>query len=113
LVQAPAARSEGNAIGLEALLAKCSGRGRSQHPGLSQTRAGGVTGGPCSVTQDPPRMISVLSGTSGCVGFLRSARPRGFQAYDAVGKLLGLFQDKRVAVEAITTDLNSTGDCSR
>ena len=28
----PAARSEGNAIGLEALLAKRSGRGRSQHP---------------------------------------------------------------------------------
>jgi hypothetical protein len=41
LVQAPAARSEGNAIGLEALLAKRSGRDRSQHPRLSQTRAGG------------------------------------------------------------------------
>ena len=37
----PATRSEGNAIGLEALLAKRSGRGRSQHPRLSQTRAGG------------------------------------------------------------------------
>ena len=41
-VQAPATRSEGNAIGLEAVLAKRSGRGRSQHPRLSQTRAGGL-----------------------------------------------------------------------
>jgi len=38
MVEAPAAGSEGNAIGLEALLAKRSGRG---HPRLSQTRAGG------------------------------------------------------------------------
>ena len=43
--------------------------------------------------QDPPRMISVLSGTNGCVGFLRSAGPKGFTAY---------FQDKHAAVEAIT-----------
>jgi hypothetical protein len=42
LVKASATRSEGNAIGLEALLAKRSGRGRSQHPRLSQTRAGGL-----------------------------------------------------------------------
>ena len=60
-----------------------------------------------------PPMISVLRNSHDCVGFLRSAGPRSFQAYDAVGQLLGLFQDKRVAVEAITTDLNSTGDCSR
>jgi hypothetical protein len=40
-------------------------------------------------------MISVLSSTNGCVGFLRSAGPRGFQAYDAAGQLLGLFQDKQ------------------
>src|SRR5262249_10911186 len=79
LVEAPAAGSEGNAIGLEALLAKRSGRGRSLDTRLSQTRAGGVTGGPCSVTQDPPRMISVLSSTNGCVGFLRNAGPRAFR----------------------------------
>jgi hypothetical protein len=54
------------------------------------------------VTQDPPRMISVLSSTSGWVGFLRGAGPRGFQAYDAAGQLLGLFQDKQAAIEAIT-----------
>jgi hypothetical protein len=60
------------------------------------------------VTQDPPRMISVLSGTNGCVGFLRSAGPKGFTAYDA-GQFLGLFQDKQAAIEAITA-LNSTGD---
>jgi hypothetical protein len=62
------------------------------------------------VTQDPPRMISVLSGTNGCVGFLRSAGPKGLTAYDAAGQLLGLFQNKHAAIEAITTDLNSTGD---
>ena len=64
--------------------------------------AGGVTGGPCSVTQDPPRMISVLSRTNGCVGFLRSAGPKGFTAYDADGQPLGLFAEKQAAIEAIT-----------
>jgi hypothetical protein len=49
----------------------------------------------------PPPMISVLRDSAG---------PRGFQAYDATGQLLGLFQDKQAAIEAITTDLNSTGD---
>ena len=47
-------------------------------------------------------MISVLSGTNGCVGFLRSAAPRGFQAYDADGQLIGLFHDKQAAIAAIT-----------
>ena len=61
------------------------------------------------MTQDPPRMISVLSGTNGCVGFLRSAGPRGFQAYDADGQLIGLFHDKQAAIDAITAP-NSTGD---
>jgi putative tryptophan/tyrosine transport system substrate-binding protein len=42
-------------------------------------------------------MISVLHDRSHCVGFLRSAGPRGFQAYDAAGQLLGLFQDKQAA----------------
>ena len=58
------------------------------------------------MTQDPPRMISVLRDSHDCVGFLRSAGARGFQAHDAVGQRLGLFQDKQAAVEAI-------GDCSR
>jgi hypothetical protein len=49
-----------------------------------------------------PRMISVLRDSHDCVGFLRSAGPRGFQAYDAAGQPLGLFQDKAAAVEAIT-----------
>ena len=56
-----------------------------------------------------PRMISVLSSTNGCVGFLRSAGPKGFTAYDADGQPLGLFRDKQAAVEAITAP-NSTGD---
>jgi len=50
----------------------------------------------------PPPMISVLRDSHDCVGFLRSAGPRGFQAYDADGQLIGLFQDKHAAVEAIT-----------
>ena len=50
----------------------------------------------------PPPMISVLRDSHDCVGFLRSAGPRGFQAYDAAGQLLGSFQDKQAAVEAIT-----------
>ena len=50
-------------------------------------------------------MISVLRDSHDCVGFLRSAGARGFQAYDAAGQLIGLFQDKHAAVEAIT-DLN-------
>ena len=47
-------------------------------------------------------MISVLSSTNGCVGFLRSAGPKGFTAYDRDGQPLGLFQDKQAAVAAIT-----------
>jgi len=49
-----------------------------------------------------PPMISVLHDHGHCVGFLRSAGPRGVQAYNAAGQLLGLFQDKQSAVEAIT-----------
>jgi len=45
-----------------------------------------------------PRMISVLSSTNGCVGFLRSAGARGFQAYDAAGQPLGLFENKQAAI---------------
>ena len=54
------------------------------------------------MTQPAPPMISVFRDSHDCVGFLRSAGPRGFQAYDAAGQLLGLFQDKQAAVEAIT-----------
>jgi hypothetical protein len=54
------------------------------------------------VTQDPPRMISVLSSTNGCVAFLRSAGPRGFTAYNADGQLIGLFHDKQAAVVPTT-----------
>ena len=61
------------------------------------------------MTQDPPRMISVLSSANGCVGFLRSAGTRGFTAYTANGQLIGLFAEKQAAIEAITAP-NSTGD---
>ena len=52
----------------------------------------------------PPRRQRAIG------AFLRSAGPRGFQAYDADGQPLGLFAEKQAAVEAITA-LNSTGDC--
>jgi hypothetical protein len=55
----------------------------------------------------PPPTISVLRDSHDCVGFLRSAGPRGFTAYDADGQLIGLFQDEQAAIEAIT-DPNST-----
>jgi hypothetical protein len=61
------------------------------------------------MTQPPPPIISVLRDSHDCVGFLRSAGPRGFQAYDAAGRPLGLFAEKQAAVEAITAP-NSTGD---
>ena len=50
----------------------------------------------------PPPMISVFHDSQDCVGFLRSAGPRGFTAYDADGQPLGLFAEKQAAVEAIT-----------
>jgi len=53
------------------------------------------------VSQDPPRMISVLSSTNGCMGFVLSSC-RGFQALDADGQPLGLFAEKQAAIEAIT-----------
>jgi len=53
------------------------------------------------MTQPATPMISVLRDNH-CVGFLRSAGPRGFTAYDAEGMPIGMFQDKAAAVEAIT-----------
>ena len=47
-------------------------------------------------------MISVLRDSHDCVGFLRSAGPKGFTAYDADGQPLGFIQDKQAAIEAIT-----------
>jgi hypothetical protein len=54
------------------------------------------------MTQPSPNLISVLSNSHDCVGFLRSAGARGFTAYDADGQPLGFFQDKQAAIEAIT-----------
>ena len=61
------------------------------------------------MTQPPPPMISVLRDSHDCVGFLRSAGPKGFTAYGADGQLIGLFEDKQVAIEAITAP-NTKGD---
>jgi len=55
-----------------------------------------------------PNLISVLSSSSGCLGFLRPG-PRGIMAYDSSGASLGLFETKAAAVEAITT-ITSTGE---
>jgi hypothetical protein len=54
------------------------------------------------MTQPSPNLISVLRDSHDCVGFLRSAGPRGFTAYDADGQPLGLFQHQQAAIEAIT-----------
>ena len=61
------------------------------------------------MTQPAPPMISVLHDNGHRVGFLRSAGPRGFQAYAAAGQLLGLLAEKQAAIAAITAP-NSTGD---
>jgi len=58
------------------------------------------------MTQPSPNLIFVLRDSHDCVGFLRSAGPRGFTAYDADGQPLGLFAEKQAAIEAI----NPTGD---
>ena len=55
------------------------------------------------MTQPPtPSMTSVFHDHGHCVGFLRSAGPRGFTAYNAEGIPIGIFQDKAAAVEAVT-----------
>jgi len=54
-------------------------------------------------------MSRVLRDSHDCVGFPRSAGPRGFQAYDTDGQIIRLFHDKQAAIAAIT-DPNSTGD---
>jgi len=61
------------------------------------------------MTQPSPNLISVLRDHGHCVGFLRSAGPKGFTAYNAEGMPIGMFQDKAAAVEAITAP-NLTGD---
>jgi hypothetical protein len=54
------------------------------------------------MTQRSPSPISVSQDHGHCVGFLHSAGPRGFTAYNAEGIPIGMFQDKAAAVEAIT-----------
>jgi len=50
-------------------------------------------------------MISILSSSSACIGFLRT-NPKGVMAYDADGQPLGLFAEKQAAVEAITLKMD-------
>jgi hypothetical protein len=47
------------------------------------------------MTQPSPNLTSILHDRGHCLGFLRSAGPRGFTAYDADGQPLGLFGDKK------------------
>jgi hypothetical protein len=60
----------------------------------------------------PSPVISVLRDSHDCVGFLRSAGPRGFQAYDSASQPLGLFQDNQASDRSNygREHLNSTGD---
>jgi hypothetical protein len=48
-------------------------------------------------------MISVLSSSTGCIGFLRSAGTKGFTTHGSDGQPLDLFQDKQAAFTAATT----------
>jgi len=64
------------------------------------------------MTQPSPNLISVLHDQGHCVGFLRSAGPRGFMAYDSDGQPLGLFQDKQPANEVIKAASTYTRDCN-
>jgi hypothetical protein len=54
------------------------------------------------MTQPSLNLTSILHDRGHCLGFLRSAGPRGFTAYDADGQLIGLFAEKQAAIEAIT-----------
>jgi hypothetical protein len=54
------------------------------------------------MTQPSPNLTSILHDRGHCLGFLRSAGPRGFTAYDADGQPLGLFAEKQAAIDAIT-----------
>jgi hypothetical protein len=54
------------------------------------------------MTQLSPNLTSILHDRGHCLGFLRSAGPRGFTAYDSDGQPLGLFHDKQAAIDAIT-----------
>jgi hypothetical protein len=57
-------------------------------------------------------MISVLRDSHDCVGFLRSAGPKGFTAYDSDGQPLGLFPGQAGSDRSDygREYLNSTGD---
>jgi hypothetical protein len=59
------------------------------------------------MTQPSSNLTSILHDGGHCLGFLLSAGPRGFTAYDADGQLIGSFQDKQAAIAAITAP-NST-----
>jgi hypothetical protein len=61
------------------------------------------------MTQPSPNLISVLHDSFDCVGFLRSAGARGFQAYNTDGQLIGVSHDKQAAIAAIMAP-NSKGD---
>ena len=54
------------------------------------------------MTQPSPNLTSILHDRGHCLGFLRSAGPRGFTAYDADDQLISSFQDKQAAIAAIT-----------
>ena len=58
------------------------------------------------MTQPAPNLTSILHDRGHCLGFLRSAGPRGFTAYDADCQPLGLFGDKQAAIDAITAPFN-------
>jgi hypothetical protein len=54
-----------------------------------------------SSTEQSARMISVYDGRS-CVGFVLARGRRGFEAFTAAEKSLGMFTSKDAAIEACT-----------
>ena len=79
----------------------------TSRPGLNINRKGRSNRTAESVAADAtnrPRVLRTqpVSPSDGIAGIGRSAGPRGFQAYDADGRLLGLFAEKQAAIEAIT-----------
>jgi hypothetical protein len=59
------------------------------------------------MTQDQPRLISVLRDDHGCLGFIKFSA-KGYRAFDGDGREIGMYADKHDAVRAIVSIGDST-----
>jgi hypothetical protein len=63
------------------------------------------------MTQDQPRLISVLRDSHACLGFISICGGRGYKSYGSDGQLLGYYDSKESAVEAVCeAAIVSSGD---